>query len=76
MQILKLNIYHNFAYVGTTYDIEIIEEIMMGYSVSEHCDEVSLAFQDTDDGENAFGKFMLEYGETIEDTQADRGVKK
>ena len=74
-KIAKIKIFAGWKYIGTIYDTETIGALIDEYSIAEHPGEGELRFHDFD---TAFDKFMLEYGETIEDTQADRkeeGIK-
>jgi len=68
----RIDVFNNSEYIGTIYDTETIGALIDEYSIAEHPGEGELRFHDFD---TAFDKFMLEYGETIEDTKADRGVK-
>jgi len=68
-KIAKIKIYAGWKYIGTIYDTETIGVLIDEYSIVEHSGEGELIFGDYG---AAFDGFMLEFGETIEDTEADR----
>jgi len=68
-KIAKIKIFAGWKYIGTIYDTETIGVLIDEYSIVEHPGEGELIFGDYS---TAFDKFMLDFGETIEDTQADR----
>jgi len=71
----RIDVFNNSEYIGAIYDIETIMVIIGQYRTLGSNGIRKLMFCNS---EYAFDKFMLEYGETIEDTQADReeeGIK-
>ena len=74
MKIIKMDIFNNLDFVGTI-DISYIMAMIAEKYHASLCANKRYYYLGFHDDDAKFDKFMLEYGETIEDTKADRGVK-